>query len=113
MRGYIGTDDILTLTAPAGGVTADVPVRIGELVVVPIVNAQAGDSFAGRRRGVVELPKANVAVAEGEAVNWSTASSSVVKANVTGFGVGHVVKAAMASDARVRVVLTDRSEVVA
>lgn len=104
MRGYIGPDETLTLTAPAGGVVRDVPVQIGEIVVVPIVNATAGTAFAGRSRGVVELPKTNVAMTEGQAVGWSRTNGNVVVATPD-FPVGLVVRAAVASETRVRVVL--------
>jgi predicted RecA/RadA family phage recombinase len=105
MRGYIGPDDIINLVAPAGGVKADVPVSMGGLIVVPIVDAAAGDTFAGRARGVIELPKAPaVALTLGQSANWLNSAGHVLGA-AGDFVLGRVVRAAAASDTRVRVVL--------
>ena len=104
MRGFIATDEKLTLTAPAGGVTADVPVQVGDLVVVPVASTAAGTQFVGLRRGVVELPKGAVALTEGQTVGWSRANGNVIALNPD-FALGQGVRAAVASDARVRVVL--------
>lgn len=64
--------DVVELTAPAGGVTKDVPVQIGQLIVIPTVSADATVKFNGITRGVVSgLTKVgSQAWTEGEVIYW-------------------------------------------
>lgn len=55
---YVQPGNTLTLTAPGGGVTAKVPLIIGNLFVLPQVTADAGDDFAALATGVWTVPKA-------------------------------------------------------
>ena len=52
--------NVLTLIAPAGGVQSGVPAVIGDLVVVPLVDAAEGEPFAGKlaASGACPLPLA-------------------------------------------------------
>jgi predicted RecA/RadA family phage recombinase len=43
MRTYQQPGETLTFTAPGGGVTVDVPVLIGRVVVIPTNTAAAGE----------------------------------------------------------------------
>lgn len=56
-------------TAPAGGVTAGVPVVLGTLVVIPLTDAAEGEGFAGRTGGVWSLPCA-AGLTLGAKVGW-------------------------------------------
>lgn len=57
-KNYVEDGDVLTLIAPAGGVQSGVPAVIGDLVVMPLVDAAVGEPFAGKPGGVWSLPAA-------------------------------------------------------
>lgn len=57
-KNYVEDGNVLTLIAPVGGVQSGVPAVIGDLVVVPLVDAAAGEPFAGKTGGVWSLPAA-------------------------------------------------------
>lgn len=57
MTGYDSPGEVLTLTAPVGGVTKDQGVKIGSVIVIPTVSVDAGEKFAGIRVGVVQHAK--------------------------------------------------------
>lgn len=58
-KNYIQDGNVLTLTAPAGGVKSGGVYAIGALVVVAVADAAAGADFAGHTGGVWRLPAAN------------------------------------------------------
>ncbi len=58
MDNYIQPGDVVTLTAPVGGVTTGVPVQIGQLVGFPVATVAAGSSFECALKGVFDAPKA-------------------------------------------------------
>lgn len=81
-KNFVQDGDVLTLIAPAGGVVSGVPVAIGQLVVVPITDAAAGEQFGGKTNGVwsvaVEaglLAGAAVGILAGDIVAAATASA--------------------------------------
>ena len=49
--------EVVTLTAPSGGVTAGLPYKIGSLVVVACITAAEGAQFTAIAAGVVSGPK--------------------------------------------------------
>ena len=101
--------DLLTMVAPSGGVTADVPVVIGNLCVIPVTDAAEGEKFAGCAIGVFELPKATgggQSFAAGAIVEWDSATGKCI-ANAGGagdFDIGFAVEAASTTDTTVKVV---------
>lgn len=81
---YIQKGDVITFTAPAGGVTKGVPVLIGSLPVVPCETAAATARFDGYVTGVHTVPKtagqawtegALIYVAAGAGTNVATANT--------------------------------------
>jgi len=72
MVSYRSIGDVVELAAPVGGVTKDVPVQIGQLIVIPTVSALAAVRFNGITRGCIEgLPKtASQAWTEGQTIYW-------------------------------------------
>ena len=75
MSTFVQPGDELELTAPSGGVTAGTPVKIGDLLVDPVVTALEGARFTGVRRGVVEVEKVpEEEWTEGQQVNWDDVS---------------------------------------
>jgi predicted RecA/RadA family phage recombinase len=64
---------IVTLTAPAGGVTSGVGIQIGQLFVVPQVTAAQGELFTAETEGVHVLPKLSAqAWTEGALIYWDS-----------------------------------------
>lgn len=78
MKNYVQPGDVLELTAPVGGVVSDTAYKIGQLLVVALVTAAAGEKFSGTRVGVHELPKVSAqAWTEGALVYWDDAAKNV------------------------------------
>ncbi len=76
-KNFVGNGAVLTMTAPVGGVVSGVPIKIGALVLVPLVNAMAGESFSGRADGVWRLP-ADAGLTAGALVKWDAAAGKLV-----------------------------------
>lgn len=57
-KNYVQDGKAPTMIAPAGGVTSGGLVIIGTLALVSLVDAAAGESFAGHTGGVWNLPVA-------------------------------------------------------
>ena len=81
-KNYVQDGDVLTLTAPTGGVVSGSPYTIGSIACVALVTAAAGLPFAAKATGVFELPCATgltegaaVSLLDGELVADGTASS--------------------------------------
>jgi predicted RecA/RadA family phage recombinase len=100
MQNYKQPGDIITLTAPSGGVTGGTAYKIGQLLVVAMADAAEGEPFEGRRTGVVTLPKnTSDAFSEGQRVFWDDGASECVNAATTGdHEIGVCVAAALAAD---------------
>lgn len=75
MNNFVSPGEVLTLTAPIGGVTKGLGYRIGSLVVLATVTADAGDLFAGLVEGVATVLKATgSAWTEGEKLYWDNSA---------------------------------------
>jgi|MDSZ01.2.fsa_nt_gb predicted RecA/RadA family phage recombinase len=81
-KNYVQDGDVLTLTAPTGGVVSGSPYTIGSIACVALVTAAAGLPFTAKATGVFELPCATgltegaaVSLLDGELVADGTASS--------------------------------------
>lgn len=102
----VQTGDVLNLAAPAGGVVSGRGYLIGRIFGVAVRTAAVGVVVGFHRKGVYALPKeAALAMAVGDAAFWDVANAHV-DATPTGALIGRVVRAAIAADATVRVVLT-------
>jgi predicted RecA/RadA family phage recombinase len=78
MRNYVQPGDVLTLTAPVGGVLSGTGYKIGQLFVVAAADAEAGEPFEGQLTGVFDLPKATgSAWTEGELLYWDNSADNV------------------------------------
>lgn len=82
-KNFVQSGSAPTLIAPTGGVVSGIPVAINDLVVVPLDDAAAGESFVGHTGGVWNVPCAagltagsKVAVLSGELVADGTAEST-------------------------------------
>lgn len=73
---YVQPGEVLALTAPVGGVTVGTALKIGSLVVVPLVTAAAAASFSAMVTGVAEVAKTTgTAWTEGLAIYWDASES--------------------------------------
>jgi predicted RecA/RadA family phage recombinase len=106
---FLQPGNVLTLTAPAGGVTSGVGYVIGSIFVIALADAIAGAPFEGQRQGTFSLPKhADVAgfdFAEGEAVFWDDTNKRLDKTGATFYPVGYVADAAATADTTCELVL--------
>lgn len=95
-KNYVQDGNVLSLTAPAGGVVSGGIYAIGALVVVAGGNAAAGEPFQGHAAGVWNVPAAAgltagaaVAVLDGELVaagtEGATACGKLVSDEAGGF----------------------------
>ncbi len=86
-RSYIQPGDVLNgLTAPTGGVTAGVPVLIGNHVVIPQQTVAQTLTFDGYVTGVHSVPKADSqAWTEGQAVYLDNTNHLFSTASTVGF----------------------------
>jgi predicted RecA/RadA family phage recombinase len=99
MRTYQQPGLSLTLTAPVGGVTVDVPVLIGRVVAIPTNTVAAGEEFEGYVEGVfVDMPKTDgvgSAWTEGAPVYFDSAASEFTYVqSATARRCGYAVEAA-------------------
>lgn len=105
MKNFVQVGDVLTLVAPAGGVTSGQLVKIGSLNVVAAYAAAAGDEFEGHTCGVFEVPKlAADAYSAGDVAVLDAANSQIDAAGVDG-NVGIVIEDAAASSVTCKVKL--------
>lgn len=96
---YVQDGRILTLVAPSGGVTVNVPKAIGKLVVLPMVTAAEGESFAAYVEGVIKVTKVgSQAWTEGALVYWDAGDSRFTTTAADGVPAG-IATAAVASGA--------------
>ena len=90
---FVQPGHVLTLTAPAGGVTSGSGYVIGALFVVALGDAAAGEPFEGQCSGVWELPKTSAqAWTEGVAIYWN--GTAATTASTDNDLIGHAAKAA-------------------
>lgn len=95
MKTFEQEGEVMTFTAPVGGVTAGTGVKIGGLVVIPLVTAAAGETFSALTRGVVDHDKLDAeAWTEGLQVNWDDTNKRFTIATTGNFKAGVAAAAA-------------------
>lgn len=102
MQNYNQRGDVMTFTAPAGGVVSGTGYKIGQLFVVAQADAAAGEQFAGVAVGVHDLPKNGAqAWTEGQLLYWDNGNSRVDTAAGAGANllIGCAAADALAADA--------------
>lgn len=99
-KNYRSDGNVVTLTAPSGGVVSGSPVLIGSLLVVPTMSAAVGEKFSGYARGVHELAKvAATAATEGADAFWNNTTKVVTPTSAIGlYKIGVFAAAAAAAD---------------
>lgn len=86
---YVQPGEVLALTAPSGGVTSGVPLKIGALVIVPLVDALINVKFSAMVTGVAEVPKVtggSTAWTEGVAIYWDESADNFTKTVISDTG---------------------------
>lgn len=85
MKNGIHTGQVMTYTAPSGGVVSGVPVLIGALLVVPVTTNAEGEKFAGETMGVISHTKVSAqAWTEGQKIFWDNSNKRFTNASATG-----------------------------
>jgi predicted RecA/RadA family phage recombinase len=104
---YVQPGDVMTFTAPTGGVTSGTPVLIGNLLVIPQSTVAQTLPFAGAVVGVFTLPKATgTAWTEGCLLYWAPATSNITTVSTSNYRVGCAAAAAASGDTSGQVRLT-------
>lgn len=101
MKNYDKPGNVLTFTAPIGGVVSGTPVLIGALVVVPQTTVAQTLPFEGVTSGQFsKVPKANGAAwSEGQLLYWDSAAGNFATAqSVTARRAAIAVVSALAGD---------------
>lgn len=107
MRTFIQPGDALDFTAPSGGVTAGTGVKIGDILVIAQTTAALGETFVGRRTGVVEHAKLSAqAWTEGQQVNWDDTNKRFTTVTTGNFKAGVAAAGAANPSATGKVVLS-------
>jgi predicted RecA/RadA family phage recombinase len=79
MKNFIQRGDMITVTAPTGGVTSGQGLLVGNLFGVAATTAAEGDSVEMATVGVYELPKlASAVIAAGARIAWDDTAKQVV-----------------------------------
>lgn len=96
MKVFVQPGSIIDLTAPAGGFTSGVPVRVGAFFGVPQCTVPAGVKGAVKLDGVFELPKVSAqAWTEGQLIYSPAAGGALTSVSAAGvFLVGVATEAA-------------------
>ena len=102
MKNWIQPGDIVTVVAPVA-VNSGEGLMAGALFGIAISTAAINENVEIVTEGVVELPKAAVAISQGAKVYWVSASSNVTTTATGNTLIGCAVLAAAVGDAFVRV----------
>jgi predicted RecA/RadA family phage recombinase len=104
MKNYIQNGDMITVTAPVGGVTSGQGLLVGSLFGVAAFAAAEGDPVEIATVGVFDLPKAPAAViAQGTRVAWDDPTKQIASPGVGLYPVGVAVTAAGNGTTTIRV----------
>jgi predicted RecA/RadA family phage recombinase len=107
MKTFVQEADVLTFTAPTGGVVAGTGVKIGDILVIPTISAAQTELFTGQRVGVVEHAKLSAqAWTEGQQVNWDDTNKRFTTVTTGNFKAGVAAAAAANPTATGKVLLS-------
>lgn len=94
MTKFVQAGPAIEFTAPSGGVTVDVPVLIGNVLVIPTVTAAEDVRFVGLIQGVFRnmTKPGSQAWAEGARVYWDNGNSRFTTSGAGNVLVGFAVE---------------------
>jgi predicted RecA/RadA family phage recombinase len=94
MKTFLQEGENPTYTAPAN-VTVGIGVKIGDILVIPVITAASGAQFTGVIRGVVEHAKLSAqAWTEGQQVNWDDTNKRFTTVTTGNFRAGTAYRVA-------------------
>lgn len=103
MKNYVQPGNVVTLSAPAGGVISGQALAVGSFFGIAAYTAAAGGNVEVALEGVFELPKAAGAITPGAKVFWDATNSVATGTGTGNTLVGACTQVAGANDATVRV----------
>ena len=104
MKNYIQNGDMITVTAPVGGVTSGPGILVGNLFGVVASNAAEGEAAEIATTGVFDLPKDAATVIDlGDRIAWDDTAKEISQPGVGLYPVGIAVTAAGNGTTTVRV----------
>ena len=104
MKNYIQNGDMITVTAPVGGVTSGQGVLVGSLFGVVAATAPEGDAVEIATTGVFDLPKDAATIIDlGDRVAWDNTAKEIAQPGVGLYPVGIAVMTAGNGTTTVRV----------
>ena len=99
MKNYVQPGEILTLTAPTGGVVSGNAYLVGAVLGIAVADAAAGSNFESTTTGVFNLPVDAVDTpTEGQAAYWDNANAQFTVESVGNVLAGCFVSAKDASN---------------
>lgn len=107
MKNALSDGEILTLTAPTGGVVSGTFYKIGQLIVCAQVSAAQTEQFTAARVGTFSgVPKATGAAwAEGDILWWNDTNKNFTKTSTGAVLCAAALDAAASGDATGNIVL--------
>ena len=106
MQNFSKPGDVLTFTAPTGGVVSGTAYLIGALLVVAATTVAQTLPFEGVTQGVFVLPKATGAWTEGALLYWDDTAKNITTTTTSNRRVGCAAAAAASGDTTGQVKLT-------
>lgn len=99
MINFVKQGNVVTRTAPGGGVVSGTPYLIGSQLVVAQITADAAASFEGLTKGVITGPKATGQTwAEGAKLYWDDSAKKFTTTSSGNTLAGCADKAALTGD---------------
>ncbi len=98
MKNFVQDGNVVTVTAPSGGVVSGAGLIVGNIFGVCAFDADQTEEVEIAVVGVFELPKASGQINEGAAVSWDNSAHNVVAPGTGKFPIGVCVKLAGTSD---------------
>ena len=105
MKNWVQPGNIVTLTAPGGGVKSGDGFLVGALFAVAAFDATEGNDVEGARIGVFDLPKDASVITQGEAVYWDNTAKKITTTATGNTLVGKAVAGAGGSATRADVLI--------
>ena len=96
MRNFVQKGDVITVTAPVGGVKSGDPILVGgALFGVATGSADAGEEFELSTVGVFNLPKVTAQLwGQGEPIYFDAAAGNCTTVDTNNTLIGHAARAA-------------------
>jgi predicted RecA/RadA family phage recombinase len=96
---YVQQGDVITLTAPSGGVVAGTAVLIANLLVIPQETVAQTLPFSGYVTGIHTMVKATgTAWLEGQILYWDDTAKKVTTVSTSNYRIGCAAVAAASGD---------------